>query len=122
MSSTGSTWPTARRGEIWTANIGQPPTRHWVVVVSVDPRNRSNHIDSVLIVPFSSRGQSGPTMLQIEPGESGLPGPSWVKAHFIDTIRKTQLAERQPRQLSDRRMRELCLMMRRSFDPDTPMF
>jgi len=122
MSSPANTWPTARRGEIWTANIGQPPIRHWVVVVSVDPRNRSDYIDSVLIVPFSSRGRSGPTTLEIEPGESGLPGPSWIKAHFIDTIRKTQLVERQPRPLSDRRMRELCLMMRRSFDPDAPMF
>jgi mRNA-degrading endonuclease toxin of MazEF toxin-antitoxin module len=121
MSSPASLWPTARRGEIWTANIGQPPVRHWVVIVSVDPRNRSDYIDSVLIVPFGSRGRSGPTMLQIEPGESGLPGPSWIKAHFIETIRKAQLVERLPRPLSDRRMRELCLMMRRAFDPDTPM-
>jgi mRNA-degrading endonuclease toxin of MazEF toxin-antitoxin module len=122
MSSPASTWPTARRGEIWTAKLGQPPVRHWVVVVSMDPRNRSDYIDSVLIVPFSSRGKPGPTTLQMEPGESGLPGPSWIKAHFIDTIRKAQLVERLSRPLSERRMRELCLMMRRAFDPDAPMF
>lgn len=122
MSSTAPSWPVARRGEVWTANIGNPPVRHWVVIVSVDPRNRSDYIDSVLIVPFSSRGQEGPTVLRLEPGESGLPGASWIKAHFIDTIKKARLLERQPRQLSDRRMRELCLMMRRSFDPDAPMF
>jgi mRNA-degrading endonuclease toxin of MazEF toxin-antitoxin module len=96
--------------------------RHWVVIVSVDPRNRSDYIDSVLIVPFSSRGQEGPTTLRLEPGESGLPGPSWIKAHFIDTVKKIRLLERQPRQLSERRMREVCLMMRRSFDPDAPTF
>jgi mRNA-degrading endonuclease toxin of MazEF toxin-antitoxin module len=122
MSSPVPPWPTARRGEIWTANLGQKPTRRWVVIVSVDPRNRSDYIDSLLIVPFSSRGHEGPTTMRLEPGESGLPGPSWIKAHFIDTIKKVHLLERQPRQLSDRRMRELCLMMRRSFDPDTPTF
>jgi mRNA-degrading endonuclease toxin of MazEF toxin-antitoxin module len=120
MSSSAGSWPTARRGEIWTANIGDPPTRHWVVVVSLDGRNRSQHIASVLIVPFSSRGAEGPTTLRMEPGESGLPGPSWIKCHFMDAIRKTQLIERLPRALSDRRLRELCVLIRRSYDPDAP--
>jgi mRNA-degrading endonuclease toxin of MazEF toxin-antitoxin module len=118
MNSSVVSWPTARRGEIWTANIGSPPVRHWVVVVSIDARNRSPHIESVLIVPFSSRGGDGPTTLKMEAGESGLPGPSWIKGHFINTIRKAQLLERQPRSLSDRRMREVCVLIRRSFDPD----
>jgi mRNA-degrading endonuclease toxin of MazEF toxin-antitoxin module len=120
MSSPAKNWPLARRGEIWTANIGHPPVRHWVVIVSLDSRNRSNYIESILIVPFSSHGENGPTTLRLEPGESGLPGPSWIKGHFINTIRKTQLTERQPRPLSDRRMRELCALIRRSFDPDAP--
>jgi hypothetical protein len=38
----------------------------------------------------------------------------------MNTIRKTQLIERQPRPLSERRMREVCAMIRRSFDPDAP--
>src|SRR6266403_1602385 len=120
MSSPAKNWPLSRRGEVWTANIGQPLRPHWVVVVSVDSRNRSNYIRSVLIVPFSSRGDNGPTTLRLEPGESGLPGPSWIKGHFMNTIRKTQLIERQPRPLSERRMREVCAMIRRSFDPDAP--
>jgi mRNA-degrading endonuclease toxin of MazEF toxin-antitoxin module len=120
MSNAPQSWPLAHRGEIWTANLGDPPVRHWVVIVSVDPRNRSTYIDSVLIVPFSSRGGDGPTTLRLEPGESGLPGPSWIKGHFIDTIRKIQLIERTPRALSDRRMREVCMIIRRSFDPDAP--
>ena len=121
MSSPARNWPLARRGEIWTANIGDPPVRHWVVIVSLDSRNRSNYIESVLIVPFSSRGENGPTTLRLEPGETGLPGPSWIKCHFMNTIRKSRLIERQPRPLSDRRMRELCAMIRRSYDPDAPL-
>jgi mRNA-degrading endonuclease toxin of MazEF toxin-antitoxin module len=120
MSSPAKNWPLSRRGEVWTAKIGQPLRLHWVVVVSVDSRNRSNYIRSVLIVPFSSRGDNGPTTLRLESGESGLPGPSWIKGHFMNTIRKTQLIERQPRPLSERRMREVCAMIRRSFDPDAP--
>jgi mRNA-degrading endonuclease toxin of MazEF toxin-antitoxin module len=120
MSSPAKNWPLSRRGEVWTANIGHPPVRHWVVIVSLDSRNRSTYIESVLIVPFSSHGDNGPTTLRLEAGESGLPGPSWIKGHFMNTIRKAQLIERQPRPLSDRRMREVCAMIRRSFDPDAP--
>jgi mRNA-degrading endonuclease toxin of MazEF toxin-antitoxin module len=118
MNSPAQNWPLAQRGDIWTANLGVPPQRHWVVVVSVNPRNRSNYIDSILIVPFGSRGDVGPTTMQLEPGETGLPGPSWLKCHFINTIKKTHLMERQPRSLSDRRMRDVCALIHRAFDPD----
>jgi hypothetical protein len=57
----------------------------------------------------------------MEPGESGLAGPSWIKGYFINTIRKTQLIQRLPRALSQRRMREVCAAMRRAFDPDAPL-
>lgn len=121
MNDPASQWPLAQRGEIWTANLGEPPMRHWVVIVSVDRRNRSKYIESVLIVPFSSRGAAGPTTLQIDPQESGLPRPSWIKGHFVNTIRKTQLIERQPRPLSEDRMLEICALIRRSYDPDAPL-
>jgi mRNA-degrading endonuclease toxin of MazEF toxin-antitoxin module len=49
-----------------------------------------------------------------------LPAPSYLKGHFISTIEKAQLLERQPRALSGRRMREICEAIRRSFDPDAP--
>ncbi len=49
----------ARRGEIWIVNLGEPPRRHWAVVVSVDARNRSRFMDSVLVVPFGSKGSHG---------------------------------------------------------------
>jgi mRNA-degrading endonuclease toxin of MazEF toxin-antitoxin module len=110
-----------RRGEIWTAYLGGPgKQRHWVVIVSLDARNLSDRAQSVLIVPFSSSLAEGPTTLVLPPGETGLPGPSCLRAHFITTIAKSQLIAREPRPLSDRRLRELCLLIRRSFDPDAP--
>ena len=112
--------PAPRRGEIWTAQLGNPPRRHWVVIVSLDERNQSERVDSVLIVPFGSKGAEGPTTLRFEPGETGLPGPSYLKGHFITTIHKAQLQERQPRPLSGRRLRQVCLTLRRAFDPDAP--
>jgi len=120
MSDAASAWPSARRGEIWTANIGTPAVLHWVVVVSLDARNLSKNIDTVLIVPFGSRGVEAPTTLRLEPGETGLPGTSWIKGHFISPLRKAQLLERQPRPLSARRMREVCAIIRRAYDPDAP--
>jgi len=109
-----------RRGEIWTAMLGSPQVRHWVLVVSLDSRNISERVDSVLIVPFGSQGMDGPTTMRFEPGETGLPGASWLKGHFITTIKKSLLGERLPRPLSAMRMRQVSLAIRRAFDPDSP--
>ncbi len=109
-----------RRGEIWTADIGSPPKRHWVLIVSLDSRNLSDRAESILAVPFGSAGSAAPTTLWLEPGETGLPAASYLKGHFISTIQKAQLRERLPRALSSRRMREICEMIRRAFDPDAP--
>jgi mRNA-degrading endonuclease toxin of MazEF toxin-antitoxin module len=94
--------------------------RHWVAVVSLDPRNQSERIDSILIVPFGSAGAEGPTTLKLEPGETGLPQTSYLKGHFITTIPKSRLLERLPRPLSNTRMRQVSQMIRRAFDPDAP--
>jgi mRNA-degrading endonuclease toxin of MazEF toxin-antitoxin module len=109
-----------RRGEIWTANLGNPPVRHWVLIVSLDERNLSDRRDSVLIVPFSSRGRPGPTVIELPPGETGLPGPSFVKGHYIEALSKRALLTPERRMLSATRMREIVLAIRRSFDPDAP--
>jgi mRNA-degrading endonuclease toxin of MazEF toxin-antitoxin module len=113
--------PSARRGEIWTAYLGDPQQRHWVLVVSVDQRNLSDNAETVLIVPFASRIVEIPTTLVFQPGETSLPGPSCLRGHFITTLSKRRLIERQPRSLSQTRMRQVCAMIRRSFDPDAPM-
>jgi len=108
------------RGEIWTAHLGNPPTRHWVLIVSLDERNSTDRIDSVLIVPFGSRGRHGATVIELPPGETGLPGPSFLKGHYMQVLSKRALLTREPRVLSATRMREVVLAVRRSFDPDAP--
>ena len=114
--------PTAsspRRGEIWTAQLGDAVQRHWVVVVSLDSRNLSDRTSWVLIVPFGSYGKPGPTVAELPPGETGLPG-SYLKAHFIQVLEKTALIERQRRALSSTRMKQVVEMIRRAVDPDAP--
>jgi Growth inhibitor len=105
-----------RRGEIWYANTGGK--RHSVVIISLDQRNVSDRINSVLAVPFGSYGASGPTSRRMEPGETSLPEPSFLKAHFISMIDKKDLVERLPRRLSSSQMRELVAMVNRAIDPD----
>ena len=100
--------------------LGNPPVRHWVLIVSLDSRNRSERADSVLIVPFGSQGAEGPTTMRLDPGETSLPGPSWLKGHIINTLKKASLGERLPRPLSAARMRQVSLVIRRAFDPDSP--
>lgn len=105
-----------RRGEIWHANTGGK--RHSVVIVSLDARNTSERVTSILAVPFGSHGAPGPTSKRMEPGETGLPEPSFLKAHFISVIEKKNLVERLPRKLSQSQMREVVAMVNRAIDPD----
>jgi mRNA-degrading endonuclease toxin of MazEF toxin-antitoxin module len=107
-----------RRGEIWYANTGGK--RHAVIIMPLDQRNISDRTNSVLAVPFGSAGAEGPTAMRMEPGETGLPEPSFVKAHFISVIEKKLLIERLPRVLSARRLREVVAMINRAIDPDAP--
>ena len=107
-----------RRGEIWTANLGDGDKRHWVVIVSIDPRNLSDRPETVLIVPFASRLAEMPTTMILQPGETGLPGPSCLRGHFITTLPKRMLIQRTPRSLSGLRMKQVSLLIRRAFDPD----
>jgi len=109
-----------RRGQIWVAYTGEPPRRHWVVIVSLDPRNQSPRAESILVVPFGSKPVSTYTVIKFEAGESGLPGPSYLRGDLIQLLPKVRLVEPLPRSLSDRRMREVCLAIRRAFDPDAP--
>jgi hypothetical protein len=86
--------------------------------VSLDQRNISDRVNSVLAVPFGSYGGVGPTSKRMEPGETGLPEPSFLKAHFIQVVAKDCLIERLPRVLSNRQMREVVAMVNRAIDPD----
>ena len=114
ISTKKSDWP--RRGEIWRADTGGK--KHAVVVVSLNQRNSSERVSSILAIPFGSYGAEGPTSRRMEPGETGLPEPSFLKAHFIQVIEKDRLIERLPRVLSERQMREVVAMVNRAIDPD----
>lgn len=117
LTLTGNLRP--QRGEIWTAYLEEGSQRHWVVIVSLDSRNLSDRASSVLVVPFGSYGMPGPTVAEFPPGESGLPEVSYLKAHFIQVLQKGRLIERQRRNLSPTRLRELVEMIRRAVDPDS---
>ncbi len=108
-----------RRGEIWRADLGDGK-KHAVVVVSLDGRNLSDRASSILVVPFGSYGVEGPTVLRMQPGETGLPEPSFLKAHFIQVLPKERLLERLPHTLSFAQLREVAAMIRRAVDPDAP--
>lgn len=90
------------------------------MIVSLDERNSSERVNSVLAIPFGSYGGEGPTSKRMEPGETGLPEPSFLKAHFIQVIAKDALIARLPRALSERQMREVVAMVNRAIDPDAP--
>src|SRR5262249_14640478 len=106
---------------IWAAYlVPGARQRHWILIVSVDSRNFSSNALTVLAVPFASRLVESPTTLVLPPGETGLPGPSCLRSHFITTLPKAQLASRLPRSLSRASIREVSLCIRRSFDPDAP--
>jgi mRNA-degrading endonuclease toxin of MazEF toxin-antitoxin module len=94
--------------------------KHAAVIVSLDSRNLSDRAETILVVPFGSYGVEGPTVLRLAPGETGLPEPSFLKAHFIQLLPKQKLFDRLPRVLSNTRMRELIGMVRRAIDPDAP--
>ena len=108
-----------RRGEIWRADLGDGK-KHAVAVLSLDQRNLSDRTSSVLVVPFGSYGAEGPTVLRMLPGETGLPEPSFLKAHFIQVLPKEKLLDRLPRSLRATQLREVVLMIRRAVDPDAP--
>ena len=108
-----------RRGEIWRADLGDGK-KHAVVVISLDARNLSERASSILVVLFSSNGAEGPTSKRMEPGETGLPGPLFLKAHFVQVLPKARLFDRLPRALSSAQLRQIVSMVRRAIDPDAP--
>jgi hypothetical protein len=58
---------------------------------------------------FGGSGADGPTTVRFESGETGLPASSWLKGHFITTLKKSLLGERLPRPLSGAKMRQVSI-------------
>jgi mRNA-degrading endonuclease toxin of MazEF toxin-antitoxin module len=94
--------------------------KHAVVIVSLDTRNLSDRTTSVLAVPFGSLGRPGPTVMVLQPGETGLPVTSFLKAHYIQVVQKPDLIGRLPRRLSNSQMKNLVAAVNRAIDPDAP--
>ena len=74
----------------------------------------------MLAIPFGSYGAEGPTSMRMQPGETGLPEASFLKAHFIQVLEKSALIEKLPRALNTRQMRQVVAMVNRAIDPDAP--
>jgi hypothetical protein len=91
-------WKT-KPGELWRANTGGK--KHVVAVISLDARNVSDRVSSILAVPFGSSGSEGPTSLRMEQGENPIGSPIFPEGSF-------------------RRMRELVAMVNRAIDRDEP--
>jgi hypothetical protein len=60
-------------------------------------------------------------VLRVQSGETGLPEPSFLKAHFIQVLPKKRLFDRLPRILSASQLQEVVAMIRRAVDPDAPL-
>lgn len=105
------------RGEIWFVQLHVDPPgkgRRPVVVVSLDARNRSQHADTVLVVPLTtSIHRDAPTHLLLLAGETGLQADCAARAEDITVVRKSSLIEpRSPlRRLGERRIGELAAMV-----------
>jgi hypothetical protein len=56
----------------------------------------------------------------MDPGETGLPESSFLKAHFISVVQKSDLIEALPRRLSNTQMRSIVQAVNRAIDPDAP--
>lgn len=91
-----------------------------MVIVSLDQRNASERVNTVLAIPFGSSGAEGPTSHRMEPGETGLPEASFLKAHFISVIEKKLLIEKSQRVMTNKQMRQVVAMVNRAIDPDAP--
>jgi len=74
----------------------------------------------VLVVPFGNKPSGAPTAIPFEAGETELPGPSYLRGDLIQVLPKARLVNPLSRPLSERRMRQVCLAIRRGFDPDAP--
>jgi hypothetical protein len=56
----------------------------------------------------------------MQPGETGLPAMSYLKAHFIAVLQKSDLIERLPRHLSSSQMKSIVSAVNRAIDPEAP--
>jgi hypothetical protein len=54
----------------------------------------------------------------MEPGQTGLPEPSFLKAHYIEVLPKSRFIEKLPRVFSNAQLRNVVVLVNRAIDPD----
>ena len=89
---------TARRGEIWLIDFGDPVGREQsgrrpAVVVSADPLNESR-AGVVIVVPTTTTHRGLPSHVEIEPDNSGLDEVSYAKCEDVKSISEERLIAR----------------------------
>lgn len=89
---------TARRGEIWLIDFGQPvgseqAGRRPGVVVSADRLNESR-AGVVIVVPCTTTRRELPSHIEIDAAESGLDETSYAKCEDIKSVSERRLIAR----------------------------
>ena len=100
--------------------MGEPPVRRLVLVVSLNARGASDNSDSVLVAPLTPAGHEGPTVCKLSAADSGLQEACFVKGHLVQVLPKKRLLSREGKALSQTKMRQVTLAIRRAFDPEAP--
>jgi mRNA interferase MazF len=89
---------TARRGEVWFANLsptqGRGQAGHRPVLILSDDRFNSSGAELVIVLPITSRPRSYPTRITLGAREGGLKAASHIIGEQLRTISVTRLTKR----------------------------
>jgi mRNA interferase MazF len=85
----------ARKGEVWSVDFGEPIGREQsgrrpAVVVSADALNESP-AGVVIVVPTTTTVRRLPSHIEIEPGSSGLDEVSYAKCEDVKSVSEQRL-------------------------------
>jgi mRNA interferase MazF len=88
----------ARRGEIWLVDFGQPVGREQAgrrpaVIVSADQLNDSP-AGVVIVVPCTTTRRGLPSHIELEPGTTGLEVVSYAKCADVKSVSDRRLVHR----------------------------
>lgn len=89
---------TARRGEVWLVDFGDPVGREQsgrrpAIIVSADPLNQSR-AGVVIVVPTTTTHRGLPSHVEIERGNWGLDEVSYAKCEDVKSISEQRLIAR----------------------------
>ena len=89
---------TARRGDIWLVDFGEPVGREQAgrrpaVVVSADPLNDSR-AGVVIVVPCTTRRRELPSHVELDPKECGHDEASYAKCEEVKSVPENRLVAR----------------------------